>query len=421
MENKAENKTESKTDRAIAIFGAQSVALGIYQAIRTLYPEQRVKCFLVTSLKQNPQQLAGLPVLEVKDYFDREDLILIATPENLHPEIIEMLQKQGFHNYIALDSRKEAALMELYYREIGKVEAREPEIGKTEAKNTEIGKATLPLDAIFSSLHDQKAGSEKAKLQVFLAKHSGDRVLQKAPVLPEWAEYLQVGAIGAQENKQSLEQEKAYRNSRSSNRIGDAGNSGGLSAGYRDCDGVHISGKNPNYCELTALYWIWKNRLSRPGDTDYYGLFHYRRILDIQEADLFRLKENQVDAVLPYPMLYEPDIRAHHTRYVKDGDWQAMRAALIELQPRYAEAFDEIFTGRYFYNYNILVATPEVFADYCAWLFPILERIEELCQPEREDRADRYMGYLGENLLTLYFRYHSCEFKIVHTGRLMLT
>lgn len=415
MENKAEskieNKAESKTDRAIAIFGAQSVALGIYQAIRMLYPKQRVKCFLVTSLKQNPRQLAGLPVLEVKDYFDREDLILIGTPENLHPEIIEMLQKQGFHNYIALDSRKEAVLMELYYREIG----------KAEAKNTEIGKATLPLDASFSSLHDQKAGSEKAKLQVFLAKHSGDRVLQKAPVLSEWAEYLQVGAIGAQEDNQSSEQENTYRISRSSNRIGDAGNSGGLSAGYRDCDGVHISGKNPNYCELTALYWIWKNRLSLPGDTDYYGLFHYRRILDIQEADLFRLKENQVDAVLPYPMLYEPDIRAHHTRYVKDGDWQAMRAALIELQPRYAEAFDEIFTGRYFYNYNILVATPKVFADYCAWLFPILERIEELCQPEREDRADRYMGYLGENLLTLYFRYHSCDFKIVHTGRLMLT
>ena len=80
----------------------------------------------------------------------------------------------------------------------------------------------------------------------------------------------------------------------------------------------------------------------------------------------------------------------------------------------------EIMAQPYFYNYNMFIARREVFSDFCGWLFPILERIEELSVPAGRQRADRYIGYLGENLTTLYFMYHKNHRKIAHVGRLML-
>lgn len=143
-------------------------------------------------------------------------------------------------------------------------------------------------------------------------------------------------------------------------------------------------------------------------------------MLDVKKEDLLRFDKNDIDVVLPYPTVHYPNINEHHKRYLKQQDWDAMMQALKELAPEYAKRLPEIFEKQFFYNYNMLIAKEKVFKDYCDWLFPILQRTEELSVPKGSERADRYIGYLGENLTTLYFMVNADKLKIVHTGRLML-
>ena len=365
----------------IIIFGAKSIALGVCKAIRLLYSQYEILGFMVSSMQDNSDILLGLHVEEIEYYADKysdKDKInvVIATPEDLYDEIKKTLSKYGFTNYICMSSVEKAKFIEAYYKKICR----------------------------FPSLHNLNCDpKERAVIQVYMAQSHKDRVLQNAYHIPDWVYPIQVGA------------------ELTDMRIAD----------LLDNMGDNISEKNANYCELTALYWMWKNKLTgidrmphgemAQDNPLYYGIFHYRRILDISDEDLSRAASNHVDVIFPFPTIHEPDICEHHARYINESDWGAMLQALRELQPAYADAFSEIFGQEYLYNYNIIIAKREVLADYCAWLFPILERTEQLSTPKGWERADRYIGYIGENLLTLYFMYHKKDFHIVHTGEIMLT
>lgn len=75
---------------------------------------------------------------------------MIATPENYHAEITAELEKRGFSSYICIDSKKEAALMERYYKSTGK----------------------------FRTLHALKKGSERPEAAVYMSKFVGGQTAQ---------------------------------------------------------------------------------------------------------------------------------------------------------------------------------------------------------------------------------------------------
>lgn len=356
----------------LAIYGAQGYALAAYEAIRALYPEWEIPCFLVTHMEGNAPVLGGLPVREI-DAFSaglseeekREIEILIATPAQVQAEMEEILDKYGFRKRKRLTFEYLSELMEPFHARLGK----------------------------FPPLASLSVGSHEPDVTIYMAKSHVDKPLRENITSAPYVIPIQVGAA------------------RSDVRVAD----------LTDDTGDNISAKNGNYCELTALYWMWKNELASDGLTDgekdrYYGLCQYRRGFDLKEEDLLRLADHNVDVVLPYPLPYEPDIHMHHKRYIREADWQALLKAIQELQPEYAAAFPEILEGRYLYNYNVILAKKSVLRDYCMWLFPILERVEELSSSRGSERNDRYIGYMGETLETLYFMKNVEKFTIVHTG-----
>ena len=355
----------------LIIFGAQGYALGEYKALNTLYPRRVIPFFIVSKMGGNAPELGNIPVREIEvvsSEMSQEEKckleVVIATPENVQPEIEETLENYGFHHYRRLDSVRWGELMKMFHIKMSRF---------------------LPLAAL-------PVGYNKSFIRIYMAKSHKDRPLKNIPVLPDYTYPLQVGAANAE----------------------------GSIADLSDNKGENISEKNVNYSELTGLYWIWKNKLSVSGTPEgeygqYYGLAQYRRMLVFSDDDLLRLQDNDVDVVLPYPMPYEPNINAHHERYLKDTDWKALLIALKELEPEYYEYLSEVLEQQYLYNYNVILAKKTVLREYCEWLFPILERVEELSEPKGCNRADRYIGYMGETLETLYFMRNTDRLNITHT------
>lgn len=353
----------------IAIYGAQGIALGAYEAIKNIDMKRKVKCFLVTSREGNSKFLNGIPVYELEEYSSQLSAhekmnieILIATPENVMEQIEESLDNEHMPCHVRLTSERWAQMKSYYHA----------------------------CDKLFMPLPAYPVGYNQANIHLFMAKHLKDRRLEAHYRLPEWITPIQVGA--------------ALCDERVANMV--------------DCDGDNISYKNVNYSELTALYWIWKNRINICSlkNKEYYGIVHYRRILELSDDDILRLSDNDIDVVLPYPMPYEPDIEMHHKRYVADKDWEVVLDVLKRKQPEYYDMSDKIFKQEYLYNYNIILAKSDVLAGYCEWLFPLLEEIEKTTVPSGNERQDRYIGYIAETLETLYFMVNADRLNIVHTG-----
>lgn len=169
----------------------------------------------------------------------------------------------------------------------------------------------------------------------------------------------------------------------------------------RDDIGENISFKNESYCELTVLYWIWKNSKS-----DIVGLEHHRRffynkklfpkILTIEEiTDI--LEDN--DIIIPRAICIGDGIERQYKDVHIGKDYDICRKIIGDYFPEFLDAFNDNSKLHFLHPYNMLITRKEILDDYCSFLFPLLEKVEEQIDVSKRDNYQRRVfGFLAERL-----------------------
>ena len=170
-------------------------------------------------------------------------------------------------------------------------------------------------------------------------------------------------------------------------------------AGFRrDDEGDNISVRNPNYCELTGLYWAWKNLKA-----DAVGLVHYRRHFNATPERIAMLLERH-DIVLPRKRNYFIETNYSHYAHAHHAvDLDLTRTILAERHPECVAAFDCVMKRTSGHRFNMLVMKREALDAYCTWLFDILFELERRLDISSYSRNDaRVFGFVAERLLDVW-------------------
>lgn len=189
----------------------------------------------------------------------------------------------------------------------------------------------------------------------------------------------------------------------------------------RDDTGNNISFLNPYFCELTGLYWAWKNT-----SAEIYGSVQYRRYFYGKKLELAGKSIASAQELLTHMAKYDiivPKLR----RYVIETVWsqyanahleedvRVAREIVSDLHPDSVASFDMVFQGRSLSLFNMFVMRREAFNHYLSWLFPILfhacARIDYLSYDQYQRRV---FGFLAERLFNVWIHQWLNKYRVMH-------
>ena len=202
------------------------------------------------------------------------------------------------------------------------------------------------------------------------------------------------------------------------------GAQGKESFGFKtDNTGENISERNPYFCELTGLYWAWKNL-----NCDYLGLVHYRRYFAgkekfpvnnkiksiLSETELEKLLR-KTDIVLPKKRnYYIENLYSHyaHTMYVEPLDITGQ--IISEKYPEYVAEFAKLKKRKTAHMFNLFIMKKEILDAYCKWLFGILFELEKRVDATKYDSFHaRFYGRISELLLDVWINTNDLDYQEV--------
>lgn len=189
-----------------------------------------------------------------------------------------------------------------------------------------------------------------------------------------------------------------------------------LNFGYL-CDNIgdNISSHNKQFCELTALFWGWKNL-----DCDISGLCHYRRFFVAKRFSSAKLCKQILDAnkiikilknkkiIIPVESYRDPE----NPKLYLDREKSEQEPQLLRLEeylcknfPEYTPSVKKFMYGNKISWGNMFISSKEVYDKYCAWVFPILFELEKQFTQEKI-LYPRLMGYFAEILFCIWVHHN---------------
>lgn len=192
-----------------------------------------------------------------------------------------------------------------------------------------------------------------------------------------------------------------------------------------DNTGDNISELNKSFCELTALYWMWKN-----SDADILGLVHYRRhfsqadngiqFLNSEILDpsiLENLDQNTIIlpkiSVFKAKKIFPISVKKQYISDHYNNDWQTLKNIVLKIYPEYTHAFTQVEKGNKVYLCNMAIMHRQWFDKYCNWLFDILFTCQkEIDISTYDNYQKRIFGFMSERLLNVFIYKHKNDLNI---------
>lgn len=331
-------------EKDIFIYGVGLMGKALMECLKRNPYNKVINGFIVQNSDDNPREIDGVRICDVKSSSaDKSALVLIALHEKNLEMARDVLKAEGFRRVleVSFDSDAWNHIRGNYYYANSILE-------ENVCWNTTVG----------------------PKCEVFVACSGNDHFVMDSSNACLSEKPIRVGGCFSNEHRLS----------------------------FSDDVGDNISAKNSKYCELTALYWVWKHRKA-----DYLGLSHYRRrfITDIvsQGEELI-----DVDMVVTVPILNLEGVRNQYGRDHTLTDWDTMMEIIEEKHPDYYDVAISVQERKYYYGYNMFVAKYDVFCKYCEWLFDILFECERRIGDKEDPYQNRYVGFLAERLLSVFIR-----------------
>lgn len=187
----------------------------------------------------------------------------------------------------------------------------------------------------------------------------------------------------------------------------------------RDDVGDNISEYNNSYCELTGLYWIWKNDKSQN-----VGLVHYRRFFVNVEKTLkfkgryvfWNTKKYSIMSIdelerelIGYDVLIKMSDKKSISneqlfeQFLGTEIWNELNDVIRLQEEKYKASFKNLCKEKQHVNCNMFYGKKYIINRYCEWVFGILDGVDQIHLKKYEKRYNnREMGYLAELLFGVW-------------------